>query len=68
METQVKILIAQIVFLVIWYLGMYPSTPLAKYMEKTFKDYNKALNTTIKVQVIGIIATLLIWLLIKLIK
>ena len=62
METIVKILITQVAILVCWHLCMYPSTPLAKYMEKVFKDYGKALNITMGVYVVGIIATLICWL------
>lgn len=59
METIVKVLITQLTILVCWHLCMYPSTPLADYMRKVFKDYGKALNVTYGVQVIGIIATLI---------
>ena len=62
METIEKVLITQVAILVCWHLCMHPSTPLADYMEKVFKDYGKALNITNGVQVIGIIATLIYWL------
>lgn len=64
METIFKVLTMQVAFLVCWHLGMHPSTKLAYYMKKLFNDYGKALNITIGVQVIGIIATLiyLLWI------
>jgi len=61
METIVKVLITQVAILICWLLCMYPSTPLADYMEKLFKDYGKALNITNGVQLVGIIATLICW-------
>ena len=62
METIVKVLITQNAILLCWHLCMHPSTPLASYMEKVFKDYGKALTITNGVQVIGIIATIICWL------
>ena len=57
-----KVLITQVAILICWHLSMHPSTPLADYMVKVFKDYDRALIVTNGVQMIGIIVTLMCWL------
>lgn len=62
MDIILKILITQMALLVCGHLLMHPSTFIADFVEKVFKDYEKGLDIINGVQIILIVVTLIVWM------